>query len=239
MGGILPVLFPLQLTFWPFGIVSIPSHPRMDSIPWPNSYKMAIVCLTAPITMLLTGLILYVLGFILTPEVMPGLNDTPTKLNPALFPELIVGLLSGGSEESLATYWLHPLGLAGTALMMMAWLSLLPLPTLPGGRILVALLGIEDAAKICLIDKNNVFDHLVVKVKNAYPFYDLDYKTKLISVVQFFEKRKSIACLGRTGIFRYNNSDGSIEMAFQLAKKYKEGKMDSSALELTIDKFSY
>ena len=70
-----------------------------------------------------------------------------------------------------------------------------------------------------LIQESEVEDSLIIRVKDAYPFYDLDYKSKLNEVVTFLEERKVICCLGRTGKFRYNNSDGSIEMGMNFAKK--------------------
>ena len=78
---------------------------------------------------------------------------------------------------------------------------------------------INSSVKVGLIKEREVKDSLVIRVKDAYPFYDLDYKSKLKEIVQFIEEKDNIHCLGRTGIFRYNNSDGSIEMGTGLAKK--------------------
>lgn len=78
--------------------------------------------------------------------------------------------------------------------------------------------SIDSSIRIGLIKKGDVEDSLVIRVKDAYPFYDLDYKNKLREVVEFIEETDNIHCLGRTGIFHYNNSDGSIEMGMELAK---------------------
>ena len=89
---------------------------------------------------------------------------------------------------------------------------------------------IDSSATIGLIEKGEVEDSLVIRVKNAYPFYDLDYKNKLRKVVEFLEEKDIIHCLGRTGIFQYNNSDGAIEMGMALAQKLmaKEHKIEGS-----------
>ncbi len=75
---------------------------------------------------------------------------------------------------------------------------------------------------------------IVVRVPNAYPVYDLDYRKKLTTIVNFFESPKNIFCLGRTGIFRYQNSDGAIDMAFELARRL----LDPAEQERSIFKYS-
>lgn len=78
---------------------------------------------------------------------------------------------------------------------------------------------ISGAAKVGLLSESEVDDALVVRVPYAYPFYDLDYQRKLVNVVRHCEKSGEVYCLGRTGIFKYNNADGSIEMALALADR--------------------
>jgi protoporphyrinogen oxidase len=95
----------------------------------------------------------------------------------------------------------------------------------------------KDAVRAKYIDEKHVEDALVVRVKYAYPFYDLDYKQKLDTVVGFLET-SSVRLLGRTGIFRYNNSDNSIEMGFELADKMLAGE-EASAHTYTVKAVSY
>lgn len=78
---------------------------------------------------------------------------------------------------------------------------------------------VEDCIKANLINKEDFIEGLVVRVKDAYPFYDINYKKKTRSIIDFFEKNREIFCIGRTGSFSYNNSDGSIEMGIKLAEK--------------------
>ncbi|MBI2498717.1 NAD(P)-binding protein [Candidatus Woesearchaeota archaeon] len=97
---------------------------------------------------------------------------------------------------------------------------------------------IDSAEKAKLLKKEEVFDSKVIRVRDAYPFYDLDYEKKLKKIVNFIENSNNIFCLGRTGIFRYNNSDNSIEMGFELAKRLLN-KDNRSLLDYTIKKVSY
>ena len=98
---------------------------------------------------------------------------------------------------------------------------------------------IESANKVGLIDADEVEDTLVIRVKDAYPFYDLDYKEKLRKVVQFLEGENVIHCLGRTGIFRYNNSDGSIEMGIELARRLLKNESGVTSLDYEVKEISY
>ncbi len=80
---------------------------------------------------------------------------------------------------------------------------------------------IDDAVKSGYLDRSLVEDSLVARIEYAYPYYDLTYKDKLDIIVAHLEGN-GVALLGRTGIFRYNNSDNSIEMGFALAEQYLE-----------------
>ena len=147
IGNMIPILFPIPLPIWPFGLIAIPTHPRMDSICWPNTKKMIAVCISGPAIMIISGALLLTMGIILSPDSITGLNSLPLKANPPLLIELIFSLTSSQFSENLGLYWLHPIGLAGMALTLIGWINLLPLPTLAGGRILAGLIGLEEMAK--------------------------------------------------------------------------------------------
>ncbi len=77
---------------------------------------------------------------------------------------------------------------------------------------------VDDAVSVGYIQREDVEDALVFRVKHAYPFYDLDYKQKLGAIADFLQDEHT-HLLGRTGYFQYNNSDNSIETGFALAEK--------------------
>ncbi len=95
----------------------------------------------------------------------------------------------------------------------------------------------SDAIKAGYIEAKHIEDALVTRIKYAYPFYDLDYKQKLDKIVSFLETPHE-CLLGRTGIFRYNNSDNSIEMGFELADKMLAGE-NASMHTYTVKAVSY
>jgi len=103
---------------------------------------------------------------------------------------------------------------------------------------------ISDCIKVGLLAREDVFDSLVLKIKDAYPFYDLNYAQKVKTLVNTCEKSGEVFCLGRTGIFQYNNADGSIEMAMELANRlcasnWQTGDASVSLLNYKFAKTSF
>ena len=78
----------------------------------------------------------------------------------------------------------------------------------------------------------------MIRLPNAYPIYSLDYKENLINIVSYLES-DDVFLLGRTGIFRYNNSDNSIEMGFKLADNFLKNKKTKSILNYSFKDISY
>jgi len=97
---------------------------------------------------------------------------------------------------------------------------------------------IKDANRIGYMPREVVSSSFVFRLKYAYPVYDLEYKDHLDKIVKFFEDGNTYL-LGRTGIFRYNNSDNSIEMGFELARKLVGKEKNQSIYNYQIKKISY
>lgn len=136
-------LFPHEWLFWPFGLLLIPSLPRMDARPWPDRAALGYTALSVPLAMGLGGIILFLLGVVLTPEYLaPSAMPLVTQA-PVLMSLISVELLHADALVRMA--WAHPFVHAGGLLMLFAWISLLPIPTFPGGRLLVARMGLVDA----------------------------------------------------------------------------------------------
>jgi len=97
---------------------------------------------------------------------------------------------------------------------------------------------LRDAERVGYLNRSDVFDTYVVRVKHAYPYYDLCYRAKLDTIVSFLE-HEHVSLLGRTGIFQYNNSDNSIEMGFLLADKFLASGDPKSIYQARIKAVSY
>lgn len=57
----------------------------------------------------------------------------------------------------------------------------------------------------------HVVDSRVLRVKNAYPIYRIGYETRLKQARQYVAQFPGLHLAGRTGAFRYLNSDGVLE----------------------------
>ena len=96
---------------------------------------------------------------------------------------------------------------------------------------------LADADRIHYLPRSDVASYHVYRLKYAYPFYDLDYKRKLDAVVQFLET-DDCYLLGRTGLFRYNNADNSIEMGFALGDNFVNEVQNKSIYDYKIKHIS-
>ena len=73
--------------------------------------------------------------------------------------------------------------------------------------------------KLSLIEEGEVEDMKVIRTRFAYPVYDLLYREKLSLIQGNLQDYVGLHTVGRTGTFRYNNADHSIEMGLILARK--------------------
>jgi len=73
--------------------------------------------------------------------------------------------------------------------------------------------------KLGFIEPGDVAGWNVVRTRFAYPVYDHEYSSKLAVINDFIKQFAGLHVVGRTGAFRYNNADHSIEMGLLLARK--------------------
>ena len=143
----LPHLFPIPgpaMIWWPFGILGFASLPRSDARLWPDRSSLGNSSLSAPLVMILLGMVLIFAGLKLTPDVVP-LTTIPLVVELPLLIQLIGLGIEGEVGMYLKTSWAHPFTRVGMTLTFLGWVSLLPIPTFPGGRILIARMGIPEA----------------------------------------------------------------------------------------------
>ena len=136
-------LFPSSWLFWPFGVLLIPTMPRMDARPWPDRASIGFTALTVPLVLGFAGVLIMLMGLSMTPEYLAS-NAMPLVSVPPLFISLFAEPLLG-NDAFIRLLWAHPWVHAGGMLMLFAWVSILPIPTFPGGRLLIARMGLMDA----------------------------------------------------------------------------------------------
>ena len=127
---------------WPFGVFFIPTLPRMDARPWPDRKSLAYASLSVPLVILLSGFILWTSGILLSSDPF-ALSSEPMRLNAPF----LIELFGSGLDQSFDIHldWSHPFLFAAAFLTLVGWLLLLPIPTFPGGRLLVSRMGIYEA----------------------------------------------------------------------------------------------
>ena len=78
-------LFPSNWMFWPFGLLLIPTMPRMDARPWPDRASLGYTALTVPLVLGGAGAVLMIAGMSMTPEYLASAG-MPLVSAPPLFP---------------------------------------------------------------------------------------------------------------------------------------------------------
>lgn len=83
---------------------------------------------------------------------------------------------------------------------------------------------VEDLVKGGFIQSKDVFDHLVIRIRNFYPRYALKYKKKIDKVYQNLQQFNNLLLTGRIGMYNYNNSDHCFDMGKFIAERLEMGK---------------
>ena len=98
-------------------------------------------------------------------------------------------------------------------------------------------LALKELRKLGLApEKTKILNSKVEKVYNAYPVYDLEYKSNLNTIKNFLENNfSSLFLAGRNGLHRYNNQDHSIMTGFIAARNIINGNKNLSPWKINQD----
>lgn len=140
---------------WPFGLFLIPTLPRMDARPWADRKALGWVAITVPATLISLGMALWAIGLWLTPDYV-AITSSQNVVQGPFFVE-VIGQWQMNEYITRLT-WAHPFAKAGALLTFFGWISLLPIPTFPGGRIMVARAGPSEARS----GSNQIFLFLLI-----------------------------------------------------------------------------
>ena len=89
--------------------------------------------------------------------------------------------------------------------------------------------------KIGIINKEDVIDSTLIRVKKAYPAYFGTYN-EFDKVKTFLNKIENLYCVGRNGQHRYNNMDHSIMTGLEAVRAYL-GEIDKSEVwQVNVEK---
>lgn len=91
-----------------------------------------------------------------------------------------------------------------------------PIFTQPAEEIAELVIG-QLEEKVGIIDRADVIDTQVIRITDEYPSYDLDYEHPLRTVLEWAGGIENLMLVGRTGRFRYINTDKCVEMGLNAA----------------------
>jgi protoporphyrinogen oxidase len=78
---------------------------------------------------------------------------------------------------------------------------------------------VRDLAEgLGLISRDELLDGFVLRHRRAYPIYDLGYNRPLREILAFLSGFENLQLVGRSGIFRYNNTDHAMETGMKAAE---------------------
>lgn len=71
-------------------------------------------------------------------------------------------------------------------------------------------LGKKEVDELSLADSSSVFDAFVIRTPKTYPVYSRNYNKNLSVLKEYVCGISNLQCIGRNGMFKYNNMDHSI-----------------------------
>ncbi len=139
VGHISPIVLPIP-AWWSFGIVGAIGQRKPDMIPMPDRRALGYIEVVVPFVLFLSGSLLTVIGVMMTPSSPPNLDGSPTVFQTSFLTNALLDSWMG-EELDIRLQWLHPIGIAGIGLSIISWALMLPIPGLPGDRMLHSILG--------------------------------------------------------------------------------------------------
>ena len=85
----------------------------------------------------------------------------------------------------------------------------------------------KELIKMNVIDKDDILDYHIEKVKKAYPAYFDSYKD-IDKLIDYMNKFDNLYCVGRNGQHRYNNMDHSMMTSFEAVYNIDNSISDKS-----------
>jgi hypothetical protein len=88
-------------------------------------------------------------------------------------------------------------------------------------------LGRQELHRIGLVDSAKVRDGRVVRMRNAYPVYDDEYRKHVATIRRFLESETpNLQLIGRNGMHKYNNQDHAMMTGLLAARNVLGGHFD-------------
>ncbi|MDD5687998.1 MAG: FAD-dependent oxidoreductase [Elusimicrobia bacterium] len=89
------------------------------------------------------------------------------------------------------------------------------------------------------INKNDVLKYDILKVKNGYPVYDLDYEVRMEKITKYIENISNLFITGRQGLFKYVDMDVAVEMGETVADHILNKKSKNEISKIPFEEKLY
>lgn len=89
--------------------------------------------------------------------------------------------------------------------------------------------------KLGLLKENKAYAYFSSYARFAYPVYYLDYEENVNKLYSYINKINNLRCIGRQGLFRYNNMDHSIKMGLLTARHILDGYPFSNVMKIATE----
>lgn len=88
---------------------------------------------------------------------------------------------------------------------------------------------IRNLEKLKFIKREEVIDHVVIRVPKAYPLFEVGYREHYDKIWVYLSKFKNLHITGRGGMFKYHNMDQAMASGIGIAEKIIKRNLDGCA----------
>jgi len=81
-------------------------------------------------------------------------------------------------------------------------------------------LAVEELHYLNLVDKKLVIDGFTIRETDTYPVYFIGYEKYFNIIKEYISQLSNLQCIGRGGMYKYNNQDHSLYTGMLAAKNY-------------------
>ena len=87
--------------------------------------------------------------------------------------------------------------------------------------------ALRELAYIGITSRKHLINGFIVRRANTYPVYSLDYRENIATIQQYLNNFSNLQTIGRSGLFRYDNSDHALLTGIYAARNFlKQGNYD-------------
>lgn len=85
-------------------------------------------------------------------------------------------------------------------------------------------MAVGDLVEMGVLRAENIAEHFVMRIRNAYPIYRLGFEKILLALLRELHRYENFFTIGRHGLFMNNSMDDNVEMGMRLAEHISESK---------------